>query len=148
MTIVELLVASLILGLGVMGVSALFVASARSATIAEVQADATDIAAGEIEVIRSLPYDQVGIATSASGYQPEVDGRPTVTEPGANLITPEERVERDGDPFLVERSVTWMTPADPGAVYKLVLVRVSWETTAGTRQVELQTGLYEGAGRG
>lgn len=139
----ELLVASLILGLGVMAVSALFVASDRSGAAAQIQIDATDLASAEIEIIRSLPYDQVGIATGAPGYEPEVDGRPTVTEAGTNSVVGKEEVKRGDNVFVVQRSVTWMKTEVSGSAYKLVVIRVWWETSSGSRNVELQTGVYE-----
>lgn len=147
-TVVELLMASLIVGLGVMGVSGLFVASARSTAVAEHQADATDIATGELEIIRSLPYEDIGIATSAPGYVPTVDGRPTVTETGANLVAPVGVVSRRGVDFQIERSVTWITAGVSDRSYKLVVVTVDWETEDGQRSIRLQTGVYEGASRG
>lgn len=143
-TVVELLVASLLLGVGVLGVAGLFVASARSTSVVESQADATDIATGEIELIRSLPYEEIGIAVSAPGYQPQVDGRPTVTEAGGNRVFPTGTVSRDGIDFGIERSVTWIEAGTSGRSYKLVVIDVTWRTASGDRSVTLQTGLYEG----
>jgi hypothetical protein len=147
-TVVEMLVASFLLGVGVMGVAVLFVASARSGAVADRQADATDVASGELEIIRAMAYDEVGIASDADGYVPIVDGRPTVTEPGPNLVLPLGTANRDGITYDIERSVTWVEAGTTGTEFKTVVVSVRWDSTAGERQVTLQTGLYEGSSGG
>lgn len=143
-TIVEMLVASFILGLGIMGVAGLIVASSRNAGMAETQNDASALANGELEIIRSLDYDFVGIATSADGYVREVDGLPTVSEAAGNLVEPYNKVSVDDQTFVIERSVTWATVSDNREAYKIVRIVVFWETTAGSRSLTVQTGLHEG----
>jgi hypothetical protein len=144
-TIVEMLIATFILGVGVVGAASLFVASAESVSVSRGQADATDIATGEVEVIRSWPYETVGIDVASDGYVPTVDGRQTITEPSGNRVEPNEIVERDGVDYVIERSVTWaVVGADPQA-YKVVTVTVTWQAPGGERSVTVQTGRYEGA---
>ena len=147
-TVVEMLVATFLLGVGVMGVAALFVASARSVAVADRQADATDVASGELEIIRSMAYDEVGIASDADGYVPTVDGRNTVTEPGLNLVLPLGSTLRDGTTFDIERSVTWAPAGATGQEFKTVIVTVRWDSSAGERTVTIQTGLYQAVGSG
>lgn len=143
-SIVEMLIASFVLGLGVMGVATLLVAGARTASIAEAQRDATAVTSGELEILRSLDYDTVGIDPSAKGYAPEVDGLPTVTEIGKNLVDPLGEVTVDGVVFNIERSVTWAKLGSDARAYKIVVVEVIWDTQSGQRSLTMQTGLHEG----
>ena len=143
-TVVEMLVASMILAVGVAAVATLFVASARSAGAARGHDDAGDLAASEVEIIRSMPYAEVGIAVSADGYAPFVDGRPTVTEPDDNRIEPIGTASRDGVDFTIERSATWAPIGAERNGYKIVVVTVTWSSSAGERSVTVQTGRFEG----
>jgi len=143
-TIVEMLAAIFILGVGVMGVATLMVASARTAAVAEAERDASVLATGEIEIIRSLDYELIGIDPSADGYAPTVEDRPTVTEPADNRIRPVETIEIGTRSFKVERSVTWASVGDNREAYKIVRVVVSWESNVGVRSHTVQTGLHEG----
>lgn len=143
-TLVETMVASLIMAVGVMGVVSLLITTARTASVADLQSAATDLAVAELETIRSLDYDLVGIAPTADGYVSAVGDLPTVTEPLGNVIEPLDVLELDGVVYVIERSVTWAPAAGQAQAYKLVEVTVEYETPAGTRQVEIQTGLHEG----
>ncbi len=142
-TVVEMLVASMILAVGVAGAATLFVASAESISVAGGEADATDIAEGELERVRALPYLEVGVSVTADGYVPVVDGRPTVTEAGPNRVEPMGTLARDGIDFRIERSVTWAQVGDDPEGYKIVVVDVRWDAAGLERTVKVQTGLYE-----
>lgn len=139
-----MLVASFVLGLGVMGVATLLLTSARTASVAEAQRDATTVVSGELEIIRSLDYANVGIESSAKGYLPEVDGRPTVTETGKNLVEPLGQVTLDNVVFEIERSVTWASVGTDTRAYKIVVIDVVWAASSGQRSLTMQTGLHEG----
>lgn len=143
-TVVEMMVASFLLGLGVLGVTALLVSSARTAAIAEAQNDASALATGELEIVRSYNYELVGIDPSSDGYAAEVDDRPTVTERDGNLVDATEKVELDDTVYLIERSVTWATVGSNREAYKIVRIVVSWDTNVGVRSLTVQTGLHEG----
>ena len=143
-TVVEMMVASFLLGLGVMGVAALLVTSARTAAIAEAQSDASALATGELEIIRSFDYALVGIDPSSDGYLPSVEGRPTVTESEGNLVEARDKLEVDGTVYGIERSVTWATVGADLEAYKIVRITVEWESRAGVRSLNVQTGLHEG----
>ncbi len=142
-TVVEMLVASLILAVGVAGAATLFVASNESIVVARGQADATDLAAGELEQIRALAYPEVGIAVSADGYVSMVDGRPTVTEAGQNRVEAVGSESRQGIDFRIGRSVTWARVGDEPHGYKVIVVDVRWESAGLERTVTVQTGRYE-----
>lgn len=146
-TIVEMLVTAFLLSVGVMGAVTVLATSARTTAVADTQGDATALASSELEVLRSLDYDVVGIEPSASGYLPTFDGLPTVTE-STNLVEPLGEVIVDGVTFRVERSATWATVGLDTQAYKVVTVVVDWESTAGPRSIVVQTGLHEGLVRG
>ena len=147
-TVVEMLVATFILGLGVMGVASLFVTGARSLEVSERQADATDVATSELEIIRALNYENLGIASSSDGYVPTFDGRETVTVDEKNLVEAISSITRAGTDFKVERSVTWAVVGSNKRAYKIIVVTVRWGTPAGERSVSTQTGRYEGTAGG
>lgn len=143
-TIVEMLVSSFVLALGVLGVAALLSHSARTVAQADVQRDATSIATGELEIIRSLDYDMVGIEASAVGYTPTVEGLPTVTEAAGNLVEPVTKVVVNGVTFQIERSITWASIDSNRTAYKVAIVVVEWESPSGRQSISMQTGLHEG----
>lgn len=143
-TVIEMLVASFVLGLGVMGVAVLLISSARTASLAETQSDASALARSELEIIRSFDYSEVGIATGASGYVPTFDGLPTVTESAGNLVEALDKVAIDETTFGIQRSVTWATVGSDQKAYKIVVVIIEWSTPSGPRTLQVQTGLHQG----
>lgn len=143
-TVIEMLVASFVLGIGVVGVAALLITSARTTSLAETQSDASALARSELEIVRSFDYDDVGIATTADGFVSKFDGRPTVTESAGNLVEARGKVEVAETIFGIQRSVTWATVGRDERAYKIVVVIVEWETPAGPRTLQVQTGLHEG----
>ena len=142
---VEMLVASMILAVGVAGAASLFVVSAESISVAGGEADATDIARGELERVRALPYMEVGVSVTADGYVPSVDGRQTVTEAGPNRVEPAGTLTRHGIDFRIERSVTWAGAGGDPEGYKVVVVTVRWDAAGLERTVKVQMGMYEDA---
>lgn len=146
-SIVEVLVSVFVLSIGVLGALSLLVSSSRAAGVADVRSAATDLAAAELETIRSLDYEIVGISIAASGYVPDVDGRPTVTE-ATNAVEPLGDVVREGTRFSIQRSVVWETVGAERQAFKIVSVVVSWDSTAGRAEIELQTGLHPGLANG
>jgi len=139
-----MMVASFLLGLGVVGVAALLVASSRTAAVAESHNDASALAAGELEVIRSFDYELVGIEPRSDGYISSFEDRKTVTETGGNLVEARSKVEIDDTVFEIHRSVTWAVVGKDEQAYKIAVVIVEWETHAGRRSLRVQTGLHEG----
>lgn len=146
-TLVEMLVASFILAVGIAGVATIFIASAESVAVVQGQADATDVATGEVEIIRSMPYGEVGISVAADGYEPVVAGRRTVTEAATNRVEPLGQVIRAGVDFRIDRSVTWEPIGGNPDGYKVVSITVRWDAPAGERSVAVQTGLFSDGDR-
>ncbi len=147
-TIIEMMVAPFVLRLGVVGVASLLVLSARTATLAEVQSDATAIAVREIETIRSLDYSTVGVAAESKGFLPVVDGLPTVTESVDNLVAPIGETIIGDVVFGITRSVTWATVGEDEKAYKIVTVVVEWESSSGIESITVQTGVHDGMSGG
>ena len=139
-----MLMAVFILALGVVGIASLFIASTRLGTVASVERDASDVASTELEIVRSASFDSIGISPSAAGYRAQVDGLPTVTEEDANVVEPMGAVAIDGVDFVITRSVVWATLGADTNAYKIVTITVEWQTVAGQRSIDLQTGIHEG----
>lgn len=140
-----MLVASFILGLGVVGVASLMVASSRLGAVASADRDAAAVASAELEIVRSLAYETIGIATTAEGYVASVDDRPTVTESGDNVVEPVGVMTLGDTDFELARSVVWASVGSDDRAYKIVTIDVSWMTSSGVRSVTVRTGLHEGS---
>lgn len=136
----------MIVALGVVGASSVFVLSARSTAAAGTRSDAAAVLSSEMETIRALPYDAVGIDPSSPGYVVSVEGRATVSG-GADVIAPMGAVEVGGQDFVVDRAVTWVVVGSEPQGYKLVRITVSWTDAAGDHDISAQTGIF-GAGDG
>lgn len=141
LTVVEMLVATMIVAIGVVGASSVFVLSARSTAAAGTRSEAAAVLAADLESIRALPFDAVGIDPTSVGYVASVDGRPTVSG-GADLVEPLEVVEVGDQEFRVARAVTWVTIGAEPEGYKLVRVTVSWTDSAGDHDIAAQTGIF------
>ncbi len=144
-SIVEVLVATSLLAIGVLVVLTSIGAAERATTAGERRAAAVRLAIGELETIRSHRYDEIGIAPGADGYRPRFEGRPTVNEP-VNRVEATGLVDDGTTVYEVRRHVTW-SPIEVGASriddgFKLVTVIVDWTDPAGAHQVRLDTGIY------
>lgn len=146
-TLVEMVVALLVLGVGVFGAVSLFSASSETANGARNRSVADEIVESELELMRSLPYADVGIATSDSSYRPAFDGQPTVTEGGANRVDAFSTEERSGIEFGIRRDVTWATVDAPSGridkAYKLLTVTVQWLDHIGKHEIQAESARYE-----
>ena len=149
MSIPEVLVAALLLAVGVGGVVATLGTSGEAAATGRHQSTAAGIATGEVEVIRSVPYDEVGIAASSPGYVPRFEGRDTVTG-AVNRVEATGTTTVDVITYELERHITWRDITVGGSPiargYKQVTIIVSWSDGTGPHQVRLDSGRYEGAG--
>ena len=149
-SIVEVMVATLLLSVGVLALLTSVGAAERATAAGDRRSIAVRMATGELEVIRSLPYDEIGIATGDAGHVARFEGRPTVTETH-NRVEAIGRLIDGSTTFEVRRHVTW-APVDVGGSriatgYKLATVIVTWTDPAGRHEVRQDTGLYAtGAG--
>lgn len=148
-TIVEAIVATMLLAVGVLTVVASLGAAARSEAAGDHRQEAARLASSELEAIRAVPYAEVGIALTSRGYVSRFEGRPTVTAP-VNRVEATGTQTVGGPTYTVRRHVTW-APIQVGAVrnaqgYKWVTVLVSWVDATGSHQIRQDTGRYQVAG--
>lgn len=141
LTVVEMLVATMIVAVGVVGASSVFVLSARSIEAAGTRSDASAVLASELETIRALPFTAIGVSAASPGYEAVVDGRPTVTG-GLAAVVPFGQIEVEGQAFEIERAVTWVVVGSEPQGYKLVQVTVRWTDAAGDHDIAAQTGIF------
>jgi hypothetical protein len=146
-TVVEMIVATFILGTAVAGAAGLISMASSTVASGNHRETATDIGIAELERIRSWPYVEIGIATSADGYEPVFDGSRTVIEPGRNRVEPREISTVDGRDYEIARYVTWAT-LDVGGDriemgYKVVTIGVSWADSSGDHTIWHQSGFFE-----
>lgn len=153
-SVAEVIVALLLLGLGTLGASATFVTSTKATTHAKYRSQAMDLAVSETERIRTLPYDSVGIVAGSPGFVSTYRGRTTAPSAGSSPETggvhPSADVAMEDRTFTVTRHITWNPILVNGAAipegYKIINIVVAWNDSAGAHSIEHQSGLYEGIG--
>ena len=148
-SIVEVLVATALLSVGVLVVLASIGAAERATAAGERRSAAVRLASDELESIRSLRYDDIGIAPSSDGYVPRFEGRPTVSG-SVNRVEASGTTDDGATTFDVERHVTWSAIDVGGARiddgFKLVTVVVAWSDPAGDHRIRHDTGIYRVGG--
>lgn len=126
-TVLEFVYASVILLIVAMGVMAVFTYSVQSSQSSSTKVDALNLANERIELIRNLPYDDVGLE-DASGEPVDIPG---------SVQTPDVV----GD-YTVDTAVRWSRDPDTGrAEYKIVDVTVAWTTGLGG-EVTISSNVY------
>ncbi|MDH4365864.1 MAG: hypothetical protein OEY70_17445 [Acidimicrobiia bacterium] len=148
-SIVEAIVATMLLAVGVLAVVASMGAAARTEAAGGHRQEAARLASSELETIRAFPYAEVGIALTSRGYLPRFESRPTVTG-AVNRVDATGTRTVGGTTYAIGRHVTW-APIQVGAVrnnqgYKWATVLVSWTDATGSHQIRQDTGLYQVAG--
>lgn len=137
-SLIEMLVAFVILGVAMSGSASFFMSAMLSLHHAESRTKATALANEELESLQALPWDDVGFYSDDDFGAPVPDGtvlvgpqRPTA----ARAPLPQETLEaRGGVVFTVRRSLLWIqhtqTPKEND--YKRLHVSVDW--TDGNQQ--------------
>ncbi len=148
-SIVEAIVATMLLAVGVLAVLGSLGAAARTGAAGDHRQDAARLASSELEAVRAVPYAEVGIALTTRGYVARFESRPTVTA-AVNRVEATGTATVGETTFTIRRHVTW-APIQVGAVrsaqgYKVATVVVSWTDASGSHQLRQDTGLYEVAG--
>lgn len=151
MTIVEVIVATMLLTVGVLAVLSSMGAASKASAVAEHRSTAVRVATTEIETMRSWPYDEVGIRPTSRGRTPRFESRPTVS--GNNMRAQATgSVDVAGVTYDIVRHVTWSPVSVKGSTipdgYKLITVVVAWSDTAGRHEMRQDTGLYRPAADG
>lgn len=142
LSLVEVIVATMIMGIGIAGAASVLATSSRTVAAADHRSQASSLATSEMESIRAMPYSLVRIDPTAVGYQASYGGRPTVTiataatdGPGLDTgdpdidtlyddipvpdnlsftVIPTSTIEVAGSDYTVIRHVTW-APVGSGA---------------------------------
>ncbi len=145
-SIVEVIVATTLLAIGVLVVLTSFGAADEAADAGDRRSTAARLAGSELEAVRAFAYDEVGIALTDADYVRRFERRPTVTG-AVNRVEAVGFAEIDGTRYEVRRHITW-SPIEVRGVtnregYKLVTVVVRWTDTVGDHEVRQDTGLYE-----
>ena len=153
-TIIEVVVALVIFGLVITGIAASSSSGLRLVTKSNGRQTATQLAVQEMELLRSTPYDSLGLpaalaqvadpdhpdsAVSSSGTAYTVPSTGT-TEPltilaGGSTAHGPIAASRNGFTFSMYRYVTWLDdPANPLSTedYKRVTIVVVWAGDAGS----------------
>jgi Tfp pilus assembly protein PilV len=143
-TVVEMLVSTMILAVGVLAVVGSLRAGTAASAVAEHRLVAARLATSELDAIRSLVITSIGIDPTSVGYTVSYEGRPTVTE-STNLVAPTGTTTRAGIDYRLERYVTWesVTAASGtfSEAYKHVTVLVGWTDEVGDHELRQDTGL-------
>ncbi|MDO8963358.1 MAG: carboxypeptidase regulatory-like domain-containing protein [Coriobacteriia bacterium] len=130
-TLIELVAASAILFIVVMGVVGSMTFAARATQSNGIRNSAMAVAQERIERARNIPYDSVGVRYATGGY-----GNP----PGT-ILSP-EAVSSGDNTFTVYTEVTWARDATTNrATYKKMTVSVQWSTPT-TGSITLETGIF------
>ncbi len=166
LTLVEVIVATTLLGIGIAGAASVLAATSRTVAAADQRAQASHLATAEIETLRAMPYRDVVIDPNAKGYEHSYDRRTTVvpnqlsisstqaalvpSPKGAPLVVPWEVVQLGELEFSVTRHITW-AKADPQGQkdqfgYKVINIIVKWTDSTGDHRLERESGLFAGAG--
>ncbi len=140
-----MIVATMLLGVGVLAVFSSLGAAGKATSVADHRSTAVRVATSELEIIRSWPYDEVGISVTSLGYRARFEGRPTVSDTDMRVEAGGE-LTIDNTVYTITRNVTWESIRVGRSVttqgYKLVTVVVSWDDGVGDRSVRQDTGLY------
>ncbi|MCU1450918.1 MAG: Fibronectin type domain [Acidimicrobiales bacterium] len=151
-----------ILAIGVFGMIPVYLSSLKTASIGANRARALALATRDVEAFRSVPYCEIGFATSQTGYtstwtDPANNtsySTVTVTDPNANISGPSGPNETvAGQTYSFARYVLWATGKTPtGATttstypqaYKRTVVIVSWSDRGGSHSARQDSEIYPG----
>lgn len=143
LTLVEMLVAIVVIGFVLMAMAGVAFASLRSVQTTERVTAATHLGGELLESYAALSYDELGLYSTAATTAfagSTFDGAalvlfPDALTPDPRIPEPERTIARNGVDYAVETAVVWVDdPATTTAQdYKRVVVTLSW-TSAGSPQ--------------
>ncbi len=144
-TIVEMIVATMLLAIAVLAAATAMGAATKTAAVAEHRSVAARLATSEVESIRSRPYGLIGIDPATRGYKPRFEGRPTVSGRD-HVLKPTGTVSVGGVDYRIERHVTWSPITVGGSTsaegFKIITIIVAWDDTGGPHEVRQDTGIF------
>jgi prepilin-type N-terminal cleavage/methylation domain-containing protein len=161
-TLVEILVALVILGIVLAALGPVFYGALRATSMTNQRSVANGLAVAANEQLRSVPYNQVGYVTSAAvppsvavptlctGQNPVLLTDVTTPIPATNTVT----VPAQGSPpgagapvqYTLTRCIYWVDSsiAQDTQAYKKSVVTVSWIMQGASYQVSQTSALYPG----
>lgn len=154
MSLVEVMVSVVILGVALTAFAATVVQSLQTITGDEQHVRATQLASEQLELLRGTQWAALGFYADDPGYSATGrDGAQTVTlgptrPPGDTGLLPVQTVERDGITYTVEIDVVWRddpnTPAPPAIDpdprdYKEISAMLVWDVAGQTFSLEDST---------
>lgn len=153
-TLVELMITLTVLGVGVLGVTRVFLSSMKVTAQGNDRSRAVAVATREIESMQAVPYDQLGFSPLQAGFLGSFEGAVTV-ETANPLVEPAGTIQVDGRRFGIERHIVWADAAGTGTsagnlyshAYKRASVVVSWTDESTNHRVR-EDGLIYPGGRG
>ncbi len=155
-TLVEVLVATMLMGVGIVGAASVFTLSSQASSAAEHRTQASHLIVSEMEAIRAIPYERAGLDPNDKGFEPSFRGHESVIwtkDPASNInpVSPYNTRMIDGTEYTIVRRITW---ADTGTdvylvkkSYKVVNIEIKWADSSGTHIIQQESGLFEGGGR-
>ena len=140
-TMVEMMVALLVLTVGIFSTAGAFMVSLKVQATSNGRARGAHIASEELESMAAIPYAQLGFASSQTNYRATFDGSDTVVvaSPGT---TPTGTTTQSGQAYSIRRDITWATVESNTQAYKRLVVQVSWTDTVGSHNVRLDGAMY------
>ena len=160
-TLVEMMVAILILGIVLTALAATLATSLQTAGRQEADIQANAVANAVVEEIRGIEFREValctGEATAVFGAPVEFEGEPLVllpdtdpvcTGPAADRLVPTTSMVQDGRNYDAQVAVTWVDDPGDGVQgagdsapqdYKRIVVDLTWEDRGTTHAARTET---------
>lgn len=148
-TLLELMIALLILGIVLGAVAPAFYGVLKAGTITNYRSVANGIAVQSTEQLRSYAYYQVGFSTAPTGC-PNTASNPLVlvgfTTPVDGLVTNEPTEQVGTVTYSILRCVNWVnsTVTNDTLAYKETSVKVSWTVDGVSSSLSQTSALYPG----
>ena len=156
LTIIEMVIALTIISTSFLALSFVLFGAIDAFAAARIRSSFVEIANGEIEEIRSLPYESAGVLTTDPNFSTaypggQFEGRDPVTvtatvAPAAVSVVSTAPVSGLPVPYTVRRWITW-TDATGGAghVMKRITLQVEWREGDADRSFRLVSIYYPGS---
>jgi type II secretory pathway pseudopilin PulG len=148
LSLVEMMIAMLIVGVVLMSMASVAIASMRSVQTSERVTRATQLGSELLESALALPYDDLGLYTTdaMTGWGGTTfEGDDLVLFPDA--LTPDPRVPsatatlvRDGITYVARTAVVWVDAdtTDAAQDYKRVIVQLEWQVRGDQRSARVE----------
>ncbi len=140
-TTAEVLVAGLLLSVGILATAQVVIGGLRASGTADRRTVAARVVDSQVERIRSLDYDTVGIDLADADAVGEFEGLTTVGS-AMNPLDPVVEVAVDGTEYRVRRHVLAVPVGSDPDAYRRIVVIAGWSDDTGDHTHRVDTGLY------